>query len=178
GIVPDADRSEDGRARPHDHVVLERRGPLSLVPARPPPRHAVVQRDGLPDLHPHPMIDEKPFADRRSRMDLDSREGSRDVGDEPGENPDVALPEPVGEVVEPYGVETGIAEEDLQHAACGRIPLEDDLDVVPDRSEHLPLPAADIIRPNMSISSLYHEKGKDFLQAFPLAALRTEKLFR
>ena len=63
---------------------------------------------------------------------------SRDVGKEAGEDPEVVRPEPVGEVVEPDGVETGVAEEDLEHAARGGIPLEDDLDVVPDRSEHLP----------------------------------------
>jgi hypothetical protein len=70
----------------------------------------------------------------------------------------------VGEVVEPDGVEAGVAEEDLEHAARGGVPLEDDLDIVPDRSEHLPSMPRNIIRQNVSIIRHFGEKGKDFLQ--------------
>jgi len=52
-------------------------------------------------------------------VDLDPRDGSRDVGNEAAENPEIVRPEPVGEVMEPDGVETRVAEEDLEHAARG-----------------------------------------------------------
>jgi hypothetical protein len=89
---------------------------------------------------------------------------------------EIALPEPVGEVVEPDGVETGVAEEDLEHAARGRIPLEDDFDVVPDRSKHLPSLPQEIIRPNRSIIRHFRKKGKDFLQPLLLDSLDAEKI--
>ena len=85
-------------------------------------------------------------------------------------------PEPVGEVVEPDGVETGVAEEDLERAPRCGIPLEDDLDVVPDRSEHLPSLQRNIIRPNRSIIRHFRKKGKDFLQALLLDPLDAEKI--
>src|SRR5512141_1464824 len=85
-------------------------------------------------------------------------------------------PEPVCEVVEPDGVEPRVAEENLEHAARGGAPFENDLDVVPDRSEHLPSLPEDIIRQNGSIIRHFGKKGKDFLQPLLLDPTDTEKI--
>jgi hypothetical protein len=98
------------------------------------------------------------------------------VGKEAGEDPEIVRPEPVREVVEPDGVETGVAEEDLEHAARCGIPLEDDLDVVPDRSEHLPSLEINIIRQIRSIIRYFRKKWKDFLQSLLLDPLDVEKI--
>jgi hypothetical protein len=65
-------------------------------------------------------------------MDLDACKRSGNMRNKAAKRLDAVGPQPVREVVEPHGVETGIAKEDLHHAPGGRIPLEDDSDVVAD----------------------------------------------
>ena len=138
--------------------------------------HGLFKGDYWGTQPPCVMYDKKPLADRRSGVDLDPRDGSRDVGNEAAEDPEIVRPEPVGEVMEPDGVEARVAEEDLEHAARGGVPLEDDLDVVPDRSEHRSSLPREIIRPNKSIIRHFHKKRKDFLQPFLLDPLDAEKV--
>jgi len=87
-------------------------------------------------------------------------------------------PEPVREVVEPYGVETGVAEKDFEDAACGRVLSKMTLMSFRIDRNIFPLPRSEIIiRQNKSIIRHFLKKWKDFLQPFFLDSLDAEKVF-
>ena len=76
------------------------------------------------------------YADGCPRVDLDPRQETGNMGQQPGGKPHVPFPEPVRGAVEPDGVKSRVAEQDFQNALGGRVPLEDDLDFVPDPVKH------------------------------------------
>ena len=92
--------------------------------------HVVADLGGLADHHAHAVVDEEAAADRRAGMDLDAGEEAAELRDEAAAQLPVAPPEPVRQAMENQGMQPGIAEYDLQPRSCGRIALEDRLDIL------------------------------------------------
>src|SRR5690606_40119381 len=62
-------------------------------------------------------------------MNLNPRQKSVDVGYDPGQQVQATPMEPVSNAMQLHRVEARVTEDDLQHAAGGGIPFEDDFDV-------------------------------------------------
>lgn len=84
------------------------------------------------------MVDEKPASDRRARMNFDPGEEPADLGDEAWQQWNPGFVKTVGEPVGHDSVKPRIAEQDLDHAARGRIIAENSIDLFPEVPEHVP----------------------------------------
>ena len=82
------------------------------------------------------MIDKEAAADAGARMNLDAGDRARELGNHPGHGKPSGVVKPVCHSMQQHRVKTGIAQDDLQHAARGRIAAEDGIDLFPDRPEH------------------------------------------
>jgi hypothetical protein len=58
------------------------------------------------------------------------------MGSQAAEKVEIMCPQPVGDAMEPDRMQTGVTEDDLQHATRRRIPVKDGFDIFPYRSEH------------------------------------------
>jgi hypothetical protein len=83
------------------------------------------------------MVDEEPWAEAGRGVDLDPGQEAVQMGDEPANEAQSPVPEPMGTPVEPHGVQAGIAENDLERTADGRITIPRSLDVPSECFEHL-----------------------------------------
>jgi hypothetical protein len=82
------------------------------------------------------MINEKPFADFSSRVNLDSREQARNMRDEPRRYIELASVEPVGDFVAQNCVQTWIAKENFQAAFGGWVFPFYSLDLLAERHSY------------------------------------------
>lgn len=109
---------------------------LALLLAGAPQGNTLVEGDVVPDLrgladdHAHAVVDEDPLTDLRPGMDLDPREQAAHVGYDAGDDRDAVLPQPVGDVVQPQGVQPRVGQDDLQGAAGGRVAVPYGLDIL------------------------------------------------
>ena len=90
-IVADRDAAENFCPRPDHHMIPQGGMALAALFTGAAERHALKQRDvvsdfgGFSDHHTHTMIDKKRGADLCTRMNLDSGQPSRELGDRPGQ---------------------------------------------------------------------------------------------
>ena len=68
------------------------------------------------------MVDHQAAPDLGAGVDLDAGAVPGDLGVEPGQEPQVVPPKPVGHPVEDDGVYAGVEQKDLQAAAGRRVP--------------------------------------------------------
>ena len=126
----------------HHHVILQGGMALGLLPAHPAQGYAMIEGDivadlgGLADHHPHAVVDEEALADCGAGVDLDAGQESAQVGAEAAEKKEFVLPEPVGDPVEPDGVQPRITENHFQFAARCRVPVEDSLYILLQSIKH------------------------------------------
>jgi len=104
--------------------------PLAVLLAGSAERHALIERDILADNgrlanhHAHAVIDEKPAANLRSRMDFDGREQARNLRQPARQQKEIVVPQPVIHAIEPHRMQAGVAEIHLQARLRRRIALE------------------------------------------------------
>src|SRR5674476_1657511 len=173
GVVPDLDRPEDFSARTHRDPVSEAGVPLSRHETRSTQGDALVQGDvladlgGLADHHAQGVVDEQPWAEDGTGMDIDSGEHPRDRRDEPPEQQVVTAPEPVGQPVRPNGVQTRVAQHDLGGTARRGVAVTDRPYVTAHGGEH------DVSRParrtGACSGSAHRSPGPSPPPAFPRA---------
>ena len=97
--------------------------------ARASERHALIERDVVPDLcgladyHPHPVVDEERVADPRRRVNLDSGHRPRKRGDKARQQWHAGAVQSVRDAVGQERVHPGPGGEDLRprYAARGRV---------------------------------------------------------
>ena len=82
------------------------------------------------------MIDEESLADRRARMNLNTCQKAREIGDQPREKDPPAHIERMRQAMQPDGMESAVAENDLDHALCRGVSLKDNADITFDPCEH------------------------------------------
>ena len=127
GIVADGDRPQHLGAGADDHVVAHRRVALAAHGARDPQRDLMIEvaivadLGGLADHHAHAMIDDKPPADLRGRMDLDPGQPAGDMGGKSAQQVPIMPPQPVGQAVPHHCMQPGIAKQHLQRRTRGGI---------------------------------------------------------
>src|SRR6185295_12879929 len=116
---------------------------LARLPGRPAQGHPVVERAVVPDVgrladhDAHPVIDEHPAANDRSRMDLDPRQPAGPVGQPAGEPPQPGAPEPMRYPTVPSEcMQTWIAGQHLPLGSGGGVAVENDGDVFAKATEH------------------------------------------
>src|SRR5206468_7339547 len=128
--------------RSHHDVVAEGGMALLSLVARAPQGHALEETHVLSDLgclsddDAHAVVDEEPRPQLGRGMDLDTGEKTAQVGEPPGRGRPARPPQGMGDAVGPYGVDTGIAKDDLEGRACSRIALQHGSDILSHRLEH------------------------------------------
>ena len=104
--------------------------PLDLVPGDPAQSHAVIHGNiiadfsGFTDDHSHTVINEELAADPGAGMNLDAGDEAGDLRSKSAEKEHVMRPEPVGDAMQPDGMQPRIAEEDFKCIACRRIAIK------------------------------------------------------
>jgi hypothetical protein len=141
-MIADPNAAEHlGSGSDHD-VVADCRVPLTLLIARPAERYALVDQNVVTDFrgfanhYAHAVIDEKPAADRRARMDFNSGKKPRYLRYKPGKKRDILLVKPVSQPVEEDRMKARIAEDDLDDAFGSRVFAKNSIDLFPDRAKH------------------------------------------
>jgi len=101
-------------------------------------RHALIERAIVPDNRrlanndTHPVVNEEPAADLRTRMDLDAGEKAPDLGEQSGNEWNAVSVEKMRHAIVPQSVEPGIGEnylEDTPEASGCGIAFKNRLDV-------------------------------------------------
>ena len=116
-------------------MILDRRMAFFLLEAGAAKRHALVDQHvvadfrGLADHDAHAVIDEEAPADVRAGMDFDAGDPARELAQQPAEQLQLMLPQPMRHAIEPDGVQSRIAEHHFERGARGRVAVEDRLDV-------------------------------------------------
>ena len=88
----------------------------------------MIEQAIIPDLgslsndDSHAVIDDQPPPDPGAGMDLDAREVAGDLRIEPGQKPQMVLPQPMAHPVKDGGVNAGVKQKDLQPAPGRRVP--------------------------------------------------------
>jgi hypothetical protein len=82
------------------------------------------------------VVDKKPPADGSARMDFDTGQKSRNLGNKTRENRNSRRVHPVRQPVEQDGMKTRIAENNFKNAFGGRVPEENGVDLFPDQAKH------------------------------------------
>ena len=115
---------------------------LSLFFARSAEGHTLIEGNIPSDLcrltndDARSMIDEKPFSDDRSRMDLNPRQEAPKVRDQARDQHPAAHKKCVGHTVQPDGMQPAVAEHHLGHALRRRVALKNDTNIAPDLCKH------------------------------------------
>jgi hypothetical protein len=95
----------------------------------------VVAYDGrLADDRSHAVVDEQTPSNLSAGVNFDSRKQARKLRIQPGEKTHPMEPQPMANVMRPDGVQSGIADEDLQIGARGGVGLEDGGNILTDRA--------------------------------------------
>src|SRR6185312_573710 len=116
--LPDLDRAEDLRAGADDDARTDSRVPLSGDSGRrvrTAQRDVLVDRDVVADFRgfaddAEAVIEEGPLPDPGAGMDVDRRQEAREMVDQPGEEIEPSVPEPVREAMEAKSPHSGIKE--------------------------------------------------------------------
>jgi len=83
------------------------------------------------------MIDEAAGVNDSSGVDFDSGNKSVEVAEDSGRQAQLALPQPMGQVVQGQAVQARVAEQYLQNRAGGRIIFPDNPDLSADKTEQI-----------------------------------------
>ncbi len=99
-------------------------------------RDVITDFSGFPDNHPHPVIDEKSFADTRARMNFNTGQKAAEMGHHSGRNTPVIAPEPAGDSVRDNRMKTGITRHDFQCRTGSRVTRHYSTDFFTKRFKH------------------------------------------
>ena len=124
---------------------------LAVVLAGAPQGDPVVEQAVVADLgrladdDAHAVVDEQPFSDLCTGVNLDAGLVPCPLGYDAGNGEPFMLIEPVGTPVAADCFQTGIGQQNLQTAACGRVLLFDNGNIFPKLSKHLPMSPPKIV---------------------------------
>ena len=116
---------------------------LTLVPAGSAQGDTLVEGDviadngGLPDDHPHAVVNKKATADGGAGVDLDARQPPRKGGNASRQPLEIRPPYPVGKPVEQQRVQSRVVGQNLECVPGSRVPVEHTADVLFDSLKHL-----------------------------------------
>ena len=105
-------------------------------------RDALVNRAAITDLgslthhHAHRVVKKHAFANLGTRVDLDTRQPTRDVRDKPARPLEAMRPAGVRPAVQHYSVKAGVAGEHFPGRTGGRVAVKNALNVGADSGEH------------------------------------------
>src|SRR5210317_2392456 len=117
---------------------------LDLVPGHATESHPVVNGDIVANFsrftndHTHTMIDEKFLADLCAGMDLDAGKETPQMRCKPAKKIKFVCPEPVCDAIKPHRMQSGVTEENLHYTACGRVPVENRINIFSNFVKHFP----------------------------------------
>jgi hypothetical protein len=123
-------------------VIAQRWVALSLFVPGSTECYALIQENvvanlsGFPDYYARAVVDEEPPPDGSARMNLDARQKPAELRNNPRQQRHFPLVQPVGDPVQQDSVQTGVAEDNLERALSGRIPLEYGIDLLFYRAKH------------------------------------------
>ena len=100
-------------------------------------RDVVAEDGGFADDDAHAVVDEEAVADLGGGVNFDAGPEAGELGEDAGEEFEVAAPEDMLDAVRPDGVQAGIAENHCEPGGRGGIAVEDGLDVFADRVEEV-----------------------------------------
>jgi hypothetical protein len=89
----------------------------------------VADLGGFPDHHAHAVINHQPPADFRGRVDLDPGQPAGNMRGEPSQQAQVVLPEPMRQPVPHQGMQSRVAQQDLEPGSRCRVAFP----ICPDR---------------------------------------------
>lgn len=138
GMVTDGDAAEYRRVAVNDHVVFQNRVARTvdhvavgvILEALRAKGHSLVERDvaaddgGLADDNSRAVVDTEVVADGGAGMDVDARLRVGKLGDDAWKDRDGELVKLVGDAVVGYGVDHGVAEDDLTIVVGGGVVVE------------------------------------------------------
>ena len=109
---------------------------------------AIIPHDcSLADHDTHSMIDKDPLTDRCARVNLDPREDARHMRDKAGCCTKLHLPKTLCHAVHNQRVNSRVAQDDLEHRACGGITTAHGENIVPKAIEHQHVGGSVLISP-------------------------------
>ncbi|GBE36528.1 hypothetical protein BMS3Bbin07_00675 [bacterium BMS3Bbin07] len=120
---------------PHHHPFSECGMALAFLLSCPPECNTLIQEAVLTNLcrlpyhDPHPMVYKKPRTYPCPRVYLNPGHQPDNIGYKPGQDGNLFLPQYMVYSVEKDCMKPGIAEHDIQPAACCRVPLKDRLKI-------------------------------------------------
>ena len=126
-IVSDGDVAQDLCAGADHDAVAQGGMALAFLLAGAPQGNALIEGDvvthngGFPNDGARAVVDEEAASKFGSGMDFDPGEQARHLGEPAGQEAQIMPPQPVGEMVCPNGMQSGIAEEDFQVGARRRV---------------------------------------------------------
>ncbi len=113
-----------------------------LRPGRPTKGHAVIKGavfadfGGFADHNSHAVIDKKTLADTGSRMNLDAGQKAADMRNKAAEEIELSRPQCMSQPIKQQGMKPRVTEEDLGHAAHGRVSIVNRFDILLEGVEH------------------------------------------
>src|SRR5580693_9408091 len=99
--------------------------------------HVVADLTGFADDDAHAVIDKKAAPDFRTGMNFNTGHGTGELRGDPGQGEPASFIDSVRDAMNENGVESGVAEDDLQHATRGGVAFEDGIELFPDVGEHV-----------------------------------------
>jgi hypothetical protein len=135
GVVADGDIAQHFRACPNHDAVFQRGVAFAATFSGTTQRHLLIEHDivandgGFADDDAETMIDEESAANLGGRVDFNASKKACPVGKQAGERRKAVAPQAMIQAVHPDSVEARVAEHDLDWAACGGIPLQDNLNI-------------------------------------------------
>ena len=93
---------------------------------------------GFADHHAHAVVDEHSGSDPGSGVDLDAGDDPADLAEETGQQfqLQITAPQPMAEAMQGDGMETRVAEQDLQPVTGCRVALADNREIGSDLIKH------------------------------------------
>src|SRR5450830_1736579 len=143
GAVADGETAQHLRTGADDHAAAQRRMTFgALIKRSTAQRHTLINRTvvadfrGLTDHHAESMVDEHTSADGRTRMNFDTREPSRQLGDKAPQPLQAAIPAAVRDAVQNDRVQARITGQDFPGVARCRIAFNDAGNIFSKLSKH------------------------------------------
>jgi hypothetical protein len=144
-VIADRDVAQDLRAGADDDIISNGRVPFASLLAGSPQCHALIKQHVIADFgsftndDAHSVIDETSPSDGRTGMDLDARDGSIKLRNNPRQQRESLKVHTVGCPMQQDGMKTGVTEENLKRALGGWIAVENRVDLFPDGPKHTTL---------------------------------------
>src|SRR5580698_3762711 len=144
-MIADRDVAQDLRAGADDDIISNGRVSFGSFLAGSPQSHALIKQHIVANLgsltnhHAHSVIDKTSPSNRRTGMDLDARDGSIKLRNNPRQQRESRKVHTVRCPMQQDGMKARVTEENLKRALGGWIAVENRVDLFPDGPKHTAL---------------------------------------